>query len=230
LNLLLIHGALGAASQLEPLQEALSRRHDVHLIELEGHGNTPLTVDAYSIPRFVAQVREFLRERRLERTGIFGYSMGGYVALQFAAESPEMVTSVATLGTKFAWTPEVAERETSRLDPVTIRSKVPKFAEQLEERHRGAGGWEAVLARTAILMKGLGERPLIDAALLASIVPPARLMVGERDNVVSRDETEAAAKNLAHGECVVLPATPHPIEQVRVSLATGALTDFFRSV
>jgi pimeloyl-ACP methyl ester carboxylesterase len=214
---------------MAPLAEALASGIQAHIVELEGHGSTPMTQTEYSMPRFVANLAGFIESRGIGPVPIFGYSMGGYVALQLAAERPDLVSRVATLGTKLAWSPEVAAKETSRLDPTKIRAKVPQFAHQLEERHRAIpGGWEGVLARTAALMTELGARPVIDAPLLARIRQPVRLMVGERDAVVSVEETQAAAKHLVAGECVVLPDTPHPIEQVQLALVSSHMDTFLR--
>jgi pimeloyl-ACP methyl ester carboxylesterase len=225
-SLLLVHGALGAASQVAPLADVLRDSYDVHCVELRGHGDSPVVAGEFRTEFFAQDVRELMAARSIERAAIFGYSMGGYVALYLAARSPELVTAVATLGTKLAWTPEVATRETSRLDAATIRAKVPKFAELLERRHAGAGGWEGVLANTATLMRSLGDSPVVDAALLATVQQRARLMVGDRDNVVSVDETLGAARSLASGDAAVLPSTPHPFEQVRVDLLAAMLRDF----
>lgn len=229
MNLILIHGALGSASQLRPLADALSGTHTLHVVELDGHGETPSARDSFAIEHFAGDVRRFITTNALRDVAIFGYSMGGYVALHLAAESPELVSAVATLGTKLAWSPDVAARETSRLDPVTIRAKVPKFADALERRHAGAGGWETVLSRTADLMTELGRRPPVDGAVITRIEQRVRLMVGDRDAVVSIDESSAAARDLKQGELCVLPATPHPLEQVRVPLLASLLTDFFAS-
>jgi len=227
-TLLLIHGALGAAPQVAPLADALRDTYDVHCVELRGHGDSPVAAGEFRIEYFAQDVRELMAARSIERAAIFGYSMGGYVALYLAARSPELVTSVATLGTKLAWTPDAAARETSRLDAATIRAKVPKFAEVLERRHAGATGWEGVLANTATLMRSLGDSPVVDAALLSNIPQRARLMVGDRDNVVSVDETLIAARTLASGDAAVLPSTPHPFEQVRIGLLAAMLRDFVR--
>ena len=225
MDLILIHGALGAQSQLEPLLPLLGDAR-AHAIELEGHGSTPSAAD-YDMRRFVANVRDFMTTERIGRAALFGYSMGGYVALLLAAEHPEMVTSVATLATKLAWTPEVAARETRRLDPTTIRAKVPAFARELEERHAGAGGWELVLSRTAALMTGLGARPPVDEALLGRIGCPVLLMVGDSDAVVTVDETAAAARAIPGGRHVVLPTTPHPFEQRYPELVASRLRDYY---
>lgn len=176
---------------MQPLADALGG--GTHIVELEGHGSTPISGDRYEMTRFAQNVRDSMQRAGIERADIFGYSMGGYVALLLAAESPERVTSVTTLGTKLAWSPEVAAKETSRLDPATIRAKVPKFAAALEARH-GAGEWEAVLRRTATLMAELGANPVVNPDLLERISQPVRLLVGDRDPVVTLDETAAAVR------------------------------------
>ena len=225
-TILLVHGALGDGEQLAPLARLLEDAFAVHMIELEGHGSTPMSADAYDLARFRTNVRDAMKARGVEHATIFGYSMGGYVALTLAEESPEIVTRVITLATKLAWTPESAARETGRLDPEIMRHKVPKFAEALERRHAGAGGWERVLSRTAALMTELGARPPLDAFLRASIACPVLLMVGDRDNVVSIDETVAATRDFAHGELAVIPEAHHPFEQVPVPLVAALVRDF----
>jgi pimeloyl-ACP methyl ester carboxylesterase len=225
-DVILIHGALGAIDQLASLAAALGRRVPVHRLELEGHGATPAAAP-YSTAGFVDDVRDFMVEMGIARASLFGYSMGGYVALAMAAAFPELVACVATLGTKLAWTPDAAARECARLHAPTIRAKVPRFAELLETRHAGSGGWELVLSRTAAYMTSLGEGPDLDAGTLASIRQPVRLMVGDRDTVVTIDETRDAARTIPNGQLAVLPATPHPFEQVRVPLLAAHLHDLF---
>lgn len=225
-DVILIHGALGAIDQLAPLAAQLSPRLTVHRLELSGHGATPST-SPYNTAQFTRDVRAFAAEKGIARAAIFGYSMGGYVALALAADAPDFVTRVATLGTKLAWSAEVAVKETSRLHAPTIRAKVPKFADALERRHAGAGGWELVLERTAAFMTSLGDAPIVDDDALSRIRQPTRLMVGDRDNVVSVEETRRGASVLRSGELAVLPNTPHPVEQVRLALLGAHLNDFF---
>jgi hypothetical protein len=53
-----------------------------------------------------------------------------------------------------------------------------------------------------------------------------RVMVGDRDAMVSVEESAAAARALPAGELAVLPRTPHPIEQVRLERLVGEIDDF----
>ncbi|MEO8621716.1 MAG: alpha/beta hydrolase [bacterium] len=215
MTIYLLHGALGSAAQLHPLAARLRQRtRDFRVVEFAGHGNTPLGTHSFTVSGFVEQLLVELEKDGLESADFFGYSMGGYVALALALAHPDRVRTIVTLGTKFDWTPEIAARDAARLDPAVIKAKVPRFAEQLEARHGGAGGWEGVLTQTANLLTELGQQPVIDASALEKIEQRVRITVGDRDATVSVEESTRVSRALGRGELAVLPGTPHPLEQV----------------
>ena len=224
-DLILLHGALGDAKQLTPLADRLSPDRRVTVLELEGHGTTPCSSDVLRIESFAAAVLREMDARAIARADVFGYSMGGYIALYLAATAAERVGRVATLATKLAWTPEVAAREAAMLDPAAIRAKVPKFAAALEARHT-ALGWELLLTRTAELLHELGARPRVTDELLAAISQPVRIAVGDRDATVSMDECAIAVRRLANGELEVHPRTPHPFEKAPVDRIARSVLEF----
>jgi pimeloyl-ACP methyl ester carboxylesterase len=226
-DLLLLHGALGASAQFAALAPLLADRFRVHAPDFEGHGAAPSRGRPFAMTHFAENVLAHLDAHGIERANVFGYSMGGYAALHLAATHPERVAAIATLGTKFVWDPATAAREAGRLDPAVIRTKVPRFAEALAERHAGAGGWERVLSDTAALLRDLGERPPLTPEVLATIPHRVRAMVGDRDATVSVEETAAAYRSLPAGELAVLPRTPHPLEQVDAARLASALIEFF---
>jgi pimeloyl-ACP methyl ester carboxylesterase len=197
--LYLLHGALGASDQLLPLERCLADTHDVRRIEFGGHGRSSLGERPFAIETFAEQLLEQFDADGVESADVFGYSMGGYVALVLALQHPARVGRIVTLGTKFEWTPEVAAKEAGRLDAAKIRAKVPRFAEQLEMRHAGAGGWEQTLASTAALLTNLGEHPSLTTELLARISIPVCIGVGDRDVTVSVDESARVSRQVASG-------------------------------
>jgi pimeloyl-ACP methyl ester carboxylesterase len=223
-DVILLHGALGDANQLAPLAAKLDSRR-ITMLELEGHGTTPFRDRPLRMESLAAAVIEAMDERGIARADFFGYSMGGYVALLVAASAPDRVERVATLATKLAWTPEIAARETTMLDPATIRAKVPKFAAALEARH-SAGGWEQLLAQTADLMHALGNRPPLTDDVLATIAKPVRIAVGDRDATVSIEESAAAVRKLPQGELEVYPRTPHPFEKAPLDRLARSIDEF----
>ncbi len=223
MHLLLLHGAIGSAAQLTPLAEVLKSRYHVHVLEFPGHGGTE--GDTFSIPHFADFVSGYCDEQGLDKVGIFGYSMGGYVALYLAQQRPALVAQVVTLATKFHWDPAIAEREKKMLQPAVIEEKLPAFAKTLAERH-APGDWKQVLARTAQMLEGLGADNALKPEDYAGIATPTLLLLGDRDRMVTLEETVAVYNALPQAELGVLPGTGHPIESVQPQLLAGFIERF----
>ena len=223
--LILIHGALGAADQFEPWLPLLRPHFDVHVLELEGHGAQPFADRPFHIDHFADNLADLIAAKGLQSASIFGYSMGGYVAMRQALRAPGSIGRIFTFATKLAWSPETAAKEAKMLDPDTIAAKVPKFAAQLEARHHG-NDWRGHLARTAALMQGLGAEPLLQAAEFAALDIPVRMGIGDRDNMVSLEETIAAYRALPQGQLFVMPGTGHPIERIDATRICAELIAF----
>jgi pimeloyl-ACP methyl ester carboxylesterase len=226
--LLLLHGALGASGQFSELIPLLEGEHGFEAMTLDfpGHGGAPMGDDRFSIARFSGHLGSWIARRNAGPVDIFGYSMGGYVALHLAAESPELVGKIFTLATKFAWNPETSAREVKMLDPDAIAAKVPRFAEQLERRH-APGDWRTVLAKTAEMMTNLGDRNELPIEALAAVEHPVTIGIGDRDQMVSVEESLAAYRALPNGRFVAMPGTPHPIEKVSPVRLARELSEFF---
>lgn len=225
-DLLLLHGALGASEQFSRLMPLLADRFQLHRLDFEGHGGAPARDRPFRIEHFAENVIDYLDAQAIARIDIFGYSMGGYVALYLARTQPDRIGRIATLGTKLMWAPEVAAREVKMLDPKTIAEKVPNFARALEARHT-ASGWENVLARTVEMMIALGDRPALSSEDYAAIEARVRICVGDRDATVGVEESAAVYRLLPHGELDVLPGAPHPLEKAPLDRLARGLVEFF---
>lgn len=211
-TLLVLHGALGAKAQFTALEEALSNNFNVYTLEFEGHGNNEAE-GAFSIDRFVMQTHATLRALDWTNTLVFGYSMGGYVALKLEATHPGTFSKIVTLGTKFNWTPEAAAQETRMLNPEKIAEKVPAFAVYLQSLH-GEDHWKNVMGRTAEMMLEMGNRPPVDAAVLAQIQPSVICLRGEKDQMVTEAETLWAVDALPNALYLEMPEWQHPIDKI----------------
>lgn len=223
--LLLLHGAIGSRAQFEPLQQTLSASLDVHYIDLPGHGSEPVPGD-FSIEGFADFVKDYCVQHRWSKVDIFGYSMGGYVALHLAAKEPLLVNRVATLATKFHWDEATAAKEVRNLQPEIIEAKLPQFAATLKERHR-ALDWKDLLQKTASLLESLGKHPVLTPTQYAALQQRVLLMLGDRDKMVGLEETVAVYRALPQASLAVLPQTPHPIETVDSALLSFHLHRFF---
>ncbi len=224
--LFLLHGALGAAEQFEPLLPLLGEGPALHVMNFGGHGGEPIPPDGFTIAGFAAQVLERMDRESIDKADIFGYSMGGYVGLYLARHYPDRVGRLFTVATKFRWTEESAARETRMLDPVKIEEKVPQFAADLKRRHAPLE-WSDVLSATAGMMLELGRLNAVTLQDLTEIEHPVRVGVGDHDQMVGIDETIEMYRQLKNGELVILPGTPHPIEKISTARLSHEIRDFF---
>jgi len=210
--LLLLHGALGHVGQFSALKHELDPTFEVHSFNFEGHGGRESN-RAFSMPHFVENVLEYLSDQGIQEIFIFGYSMGGYVALCLAQQHLKMVKGIISYGTKFAWNLETAKRETKMLDAKLIAEKVPKYAAALQSIH-GKDQWEVVLEKTAQMITGLGADAPLDETVLNQIDLPVRILIGTEDQMVSLEESNWAAHHLSQGEMQSLRGFKHPLEKV----------------
>jgi pimeloyl-ACP methyl ester carboxylesterase len=89
--LLFIHGWLGSWRYWVPAMEELSSRHRTYALDLWGFGDSDRLSTYYSVDAYVELLREFLDQLGIWRVPIVGHALGGLVALQFAAHSPDRV-------------------------------------------------------------------------------------------------------------------------------------------
>ncbi len=223
--LLLLHGAIGAPDQLSLLAAHLGKMYKVYTPGFSGHGSCPATESPFSIEIFATDVLLFMEQNQFNKVSIFGYSMGGYVALYLAKNYPEKIDKVITLATKFQWGAETAERETQKLNSQKIEQKLPDFAETLKQRHL-VNDWKTVLQKTAEMMISLGSNNTLSTEDFRNISAPTLLLLGDRDKMVSLDETVAVYRSLPDAQMGILPGMSHPIEQADMEILTFHIVHF----
>ena len=227
MDLLILHGALGSVEQLQPLAVSLSPNYNVYTLDFSGHGAEKLPTTPFSISLFASDVLRFMDSNNLKHVSILGYSMGVYVAMYLAKHHPDKVNKIITLATKYEWSPEIAAREVKMLDPEKIEQKLPAFAATLAARH--TADWKEVLHHTAQMMLAMGANNPLTTTDYPAIPHPVLILLGDRDKMVTLDETLAVYKALPNAQLGILPATSHPIEQVNVSLLSFMVDKFFKN-
>ncbi|MGC4023406.1 MAG: alpha/beta hydrolase [Cyclobacteriaceae bacterium] len=223
--IVLLHGALGASSQLESLSNILVQKGRlVSLLDFSGHNGQPFSKNGFGIEVFAMNLFDLLNKETINQADIFGYSMGGYVALWLAHLHPHRIGKITTLGTKFDWSPESAEVEIKKMNAEKIEQKVPAFARLLQQRHT-PNDWKEVLTKTADMMLGLGQRPMLAEAILRSINSPTNILLGDLDDMADLNFSKQVASWLPFGKFELMQNTPHPIEKVDLERVARFLTD-----
>ena len=225
-HLILLHGAIGAKDQLEPLAEKLKNKYTIHTISFSGHGGEAMP-ETFGIEVFANDVLYYLKQNNISKTNIFGYSMGGYVALYLAKQYPEKINKVMTLATKFLWTPVIAQHEIKMLDADKITEKLPAFAQTLAGRHQ-PGDWKIVLQKTIGMMTAMGNKNPLSLQDYETIEHPVMISIGDKDSMVTLEETTDVCRKLKNARLTVFPDTPHPIEKADPDKLVNEVIGFFK--
>lgn len=226
-HLILLHGALGTPDYFKFIEKYFASQFKIHKVAFSGHAGTAIPSKQITMQGYTNELAHYISEKKLGKVSIFGYSMGGYIGLNYAATSPDKVQAVMTLATKWVWTEESAKRETAFLDPEKIKTKVPKFAAQLATTH-GVDHWEQLVKQIAGMLNALGKSPLLNKEIFNSIQTPTLIASGDKDNMVPVSETIQIAQEIQDADLAILPDTVHPFERINQNLLLQILGDFLK--
>lgn len=225
-KLLMLHGAIGSSAQLEPVAELLKDEFEVYLWNFTGHGGKEIPSEPFSIKMFAEDLLYFIDKNKLRGIDVYGYSMGGYVALYIARHFQGKINKIFTTAAKFNWSPDSSLKESKLLDPEKIIARIPAFANELMQRHTPQD-WKIVLKKTSEMMMNLGNEPELKTSDFELIENVVLLSTGDRDNMVSIEETTEVYRKLKNGSLLIIPDTAHPIERINSERLTSEIKNFF---
>ena len=235
--LVLLHGTLSTAAQLDRLAAALaaSGRLAVHAVDRRASGTSrvaaPGPIDAGV---HVADLVAVLDHLGLETVALVGLSYGGAIALELAARHPDRVGAVV------AWEPPygpladaVTQRRFAALAEATRAAHraggAPAAAETFLRAVAGDGAWDRLPERGRTWLGAQGDGALADAALsgldpvgLARIRAPTTLLTGGASEPFYAPIARAVTARVPGARCIELDGLGHasPItDPVRVAAA-----------
>lgn len=94
--LIILHGLLGSGENWRSMSRRLGARYQVFAVDLRNHGRSPHS-EIFDYEAMVADLKEFTEQQALSGAMLLGHSMGGKVAMQFAAEHAESVERLVSV-------------------------------------------------------------------------------------------------------------------------------------
>ncbi len=179
--LILIHGGLGTIESLfGALLPELAKTRQVIAVELQGHGHTA-DIDRPLRYEFMADdIAALIKHLGHETADIFGFSLGGGVALRVGIQHPDVVSKlvVASAPAKFeGWYPE-ARAGMAAVDADAMLGTV------LHEAYLDAAprpeDWPVLIDKIRTLI----TEDYDWTSSLGSIKAPTLIMIGDADGVV----------------------------------------------
>lgn len=117
--IVLLHGFLENSTMWVNLIEELSRKNQVIVLDLLGHGKSDCLGYVHTMEDFAYAVKAILNHLEISTYKIIGHSLGGYVALALAKLEPANIKSLCLMNS----TPEVDTK-----DRIIIRNRAIKTA------------------------------------------------------------------------------------------------------
>jgi len=169
---------------------------------------------------FERGLREILEKEAIDKISLFGWSMGGFLAADFAAKNPEKIDELILVGIQKEYSPELLEDTKLKLKQnkraflyklyFNCFSKQDKegfswFKEHLLMRYMNELKLESLLCGLDYLS---GAR--INPASLAGI-KRIRIFHGGEDRIAALDAARQIKLELPHAEFICLPGMGHAL-------------------
>ncbi len=233
--LVLLHGVSGRAEVWRPLLPALAASgRRVLAWEMPGYAD-PSEPPCTDFDGWRAALAEALDEAGVARCALLGHSLGGMIALDFAAALPQRVEALLLACTtpSFGASSGAAQQAflRHRLGPLEEGGTMAALAEALIPSMAAEAAPHEMLAVHRRLMAAIpadSYRAAIRAlvhfdrrAALPGIECPALCIAGEQDRIATPAVMQAMARRLPRAEFEPLPAAGHlaPFERPTAFLA-----------
>jgi len=88
--LIIVHGLYGSSDNWINIGKRLADKYTVYMLDQRNHGRSPFA-DSHTYDDLRNDLLEFFEQHKIEKATLLGHSMGGKVAIWFAADFPEKV-------------------------------------------------------------------------------------------------------------------------------------------
>jgi pimeloyl-ACP methyl ester carboxylesterase len=242
--IVLLHAFPLNSSMWDEQLSFLSKRFHIIAPDLRGFGHSESSGGQYSIDEMAADVASLLQLIGIDSAVLVGLSMGGYVAMAFYRNHPQLVRALVLADTRpGADTPEARDRrhksaqraETDGagaiaddmlpvlLGPTTLKSRpdVVERARRITESNSPSGiasGQRAMAAR------------LDSTELMKSVSVPTLVIVGSEDGLTPAADAEKLRDAIRGARLEVIPAAGHLSNLEQPELFSQAIERFVDSL
>jgi len=228
----LLHGITGHARVWDHLAERLAPRHRVLVLDQRGHGDSdPAPDDDYRVGTMADDVAAFVGSLRLDRFALLGHSMGGRIAIKYAADhaarlerlvivdiGPDInLAGLQRVRDMMANAPERIESEEWAVEYIR-RANPLQDVDMLRERVRhglrrapdGELTWKYAKGLRDMMREG--RRDAVDLwEPLPRIPCPTLIVRGAESDILSAEVAKQMAERLPDGRVVEIAGAGHTV-------------------
>jgi len=243
----LLHGITGHARVWDHLAERLAPRHRVLVLDQRGHGDSdPAPDDDYRVGTMADDVAAFVGSLRLDRFALLGHSMGGRIAINYAADhaarlerlvivdiGPDInLAGLQRVRDMMANAPERIESEEWAVEYIR-RANPLQDVDMLRERVRhglrrapdGELTWKYAKGLRDMMREG--RRDAVDLwEPLPRIPCPTLIVRGAESDILSAEVAKQMAERLPDGRVVEIAGAGHTVPADRPEEFVRTIREF----
>ena len=238
--LVLLHGGLATIDVLfGQLLPPLAQTRQVIAVELQAHGHTADIERPLSFELMADDIAALIKHLGLEQADLFGFSLGGGVALQTAIRHPEVVRKLVVVSApskRDGWYPEVLVGMAS----MNAEAAEAMVGSPMHQAYVSVApkpeDWSALVAKSGQLLR----QDYDWSTAVASITAPTLIVVGDADSVrpahavelfglLGGGKVDGAMGGLPHSQLAMLPGTTHFSILARTDLLLPIITPFLEA-
>lgn len=215
-DVVLIHGAAGSRDELAPLEAVLPPGLRGWRFNLLGHGGRPLP-SRFGIFEMVDDLADQMATAGIGKAVLFGYSLGGFLALHHALRHPDQVAGVCTLGSQYIWDEASLAHAAAILDPERLKrvgSDDPSWVQDL------------YICFRRIRDQGNSHEAALREDHLSRLHCPVLAINGNADPLVSVDSTIRHAQLIPNHQFAIYNGAAHPPDALPFALLAEELAAF----
>ena len=223
--LVMLHGGLGSKEDFAPVHRYLASEYCLISIDFRGHGkstlgNTPLSYELYQ-----NDIQNVLSHLGVSRYSLFGFSDGGIVGYRLAAQLPEKVDCLITLGSQ--WRLKSDDPSIEILNGLTAEFWAERFADDVARYNVSNPKPNFPKLVDAVKMVWLDTSASgYPSCLVEHIKCPTLIMRGDNDFLFSLDEAVALKSRISGADFANIPFTAHASHQESPDLVGVMLQQF----
>jgi len=243
-TVIFLHGLSANHTTWDNLAQEMNKfQLNILLIDLRGHGHSDKSKKRglYKIPVFTEDLKEIIEKEKLSQVILVGYSLGGFIALDYAIKYPSglacliLISANHTNPLKYkhlnflTWPAYGAVNLLAWLLIWQKRKKYYYFNQATD-----LGYWRSTLKGyltmpLSINLWMLSENAHIDFSQdLEKIACPTLIIKSRADHLVSQAEINDMKKKIKSSKSVVLDETSHYLASRHQKIISGIIINFLR--
>jgi pimeloyl-ACP methyl ester carboxylesterase len=229
--LVLLHGGFGSVEMFGPNVELLAAGRWVIGVDLQSHGRSPAADRPMRFETMADDIAALIKELKLGRAAIMGFSLGGGTALRTAIQHPELVDRLVLVSTPFkrgGWHPEMTAGMDSMGPEIAEPFKQTPMYQAYEQIAPRKEDWPKLVTQLTTLLK----QDYDWSAEVAKLPMPVMIVAGDADGLPPRHAAEFFEllgggrrdanwdrSGMTHHRFAILPGATHYDINVRPELA-----------